>query len=183
METTRIPALEAAKRLGVSVETVRTLAEQGAVAAQHSDSDYWFLPEDVEAYASRQAFNDAPGDGDVSHLVRTPDEATLTPPPSPYETGASEGEDMVRVPLQGSAGNLFRPGDVVRVTRAGGRWFVEGGLIHNVQEDPLLVTIFADAPPENDRTVITYQIAPADWALCRRLGDDADDLAGTGGRW
>src|SRR5688500_16560191 len=152
METPRIPTLEAAIRLGVSVETVRQLAQQEAIAAQHRDGDYWFLPEDVEAYAGRQAFADAPGDGTVTRLVQTAEAAPASPPPPPAPAaGASE----VRVPLTAAAGNRFHPGDTVTISRSGGRWLVEGGLIHNVQESTTVVTIFADAPPGNERPVIT----------------------------
>lgn len=79
MDSDLLSAYDVAIRLGLSVETVKHFAQQGALPAQIADDAYWFRPDEVHAYANRFPDPDPPGDGAVNDLVRLPAEAAEVP--------------------------------------------------------------------------------------------------------
>jgi excisionase family DNA binding protein len=65
---------EVAIRLGIAEDTVIRLAQDGTLPASKMDGTYWFLPEDVAAYADTHPDADPPGDGEVNDLIYPPDD-------------------------------------------------------------------------------------------------------------
>jgi excisionase family DNA binding protein len=64
---------EAAMRLGVAEDTILRLVQDGTLPASGMDGTYWFMYEDIAAYADTHPNADRPGDGIVNDLVRPPD--------------------------------------------------------------------------------------------------------------